>query len=470
MDNILDDVPVLDGISSLIMVAGVGGAGGNAVDHMYRMGINGVNFVLCNTDRQALENSPVKRKIMLGDGLGAGNTPEVGEQKAKTALDEIRNCFKALDTKLLFLAAGMGGGTGTGASPVIAQLAREMGILTVAIVTMPPADEGPKRMEQAVRGLERLRAEVDSLIVLSNEAIDDLYGNMPLGKAFDKANDVLALAAKGIAEIVTTKSNLVNVDFADVCMVLRDSGCAVIGVSSAKGPDRAEQAVDASLVSPLFGGASIAGASNVLLNLSVSSPDALTANEARRARERVQHYASYVDGNGTTVNTNIIWGTSIKPDLDEDELEVIVVVTGFPSEYYNNVFTGKSYKAEPLRGVAVAAEPAQGSAVPTTEGTHEEPSSADAAVAPAAPAVNTPAPAPAPAAPAVERTGARIEIMQRPASFYRDLERRKSRPAYISRNTPLLSQSTARKRFIDRDDKEPAAPVVEQTPNLFDEA
>ncbi len=450
LDNILGELPSLEGISSLIMVAGVGGAGGNAVDHMYRMGISGVNFVICNTDVQALANSPIERKICMGDGLGAGNSAEVGEQKAKASLEEIRNCFRSLGTKLLFLAAGMGGGTGTGASPVIAQLAREMGILTVAIVTMPPVDEGPDRMEQACKGLEKLRAEVDSLIVLSNDAIDDLYGNMPLGKAFDKANDVLALAAKGIAEIVTIKSNLVNVDFADVHRVLKDSGCAVIGVSTATGGDRAEKAIDASLSSPLFGGAVISGARNVLLNLSVSSPDALTASEARRARERVQYYASTKDANGRLIRTNIIWGTSIKPDLGEDELEAIVVVTGFPPEYYNNVFNGEQLSGTmPEGNIEIHADTTAGAAaLEAQQGTVT-----------------------APTAPVEQNEGGKIELVHRPSTFYADIERRKSRPAYVSRNTPMIKQSSApRKRTANRElDQEPlqAETKAPQTPELF---
>ncbi len=449
MDNILDELPALQGISSLIMVAGVGGAGGNAVSHMHRIGINGVNFLLCNTDRQALDNSPVERKIQLGDGLGAGNDASVGEQKAKQSLEEIRNCFKSLNTRLLFLAAGMGGGTGTGASPVIAQLAREMGILTVAIVTMPSVDEGPLRMEQACLGLEKLRSNVDSLIVLSNDAIDDLYGNMPLSKAFDKANDVLALAAKGIAEIVTIKSNLVNVDFADVHKVLTNSGCAVIGVSSASGSERAETAIDASLSSPLFGGASISGARNVLLNLAVSSPDSLTANEAKRARERVQYYASYKDERGRVVRTNIIWGTSVKPELAEDELEAIVVVTGFPPEYYNNVFNGEPVEEEEDAGVEIHADTVAQAPVAAPAEADEDATTT---------AVELP-------------ESGKIEMVPRSATFFADIERRKSRPAFRSRNVMMIERTGGpQKRAVnhDADAAEEAATAEQtQTPDLF---
>ena len=337
-DNMIDEIPGLHGIPSLIMVLGVGGAGGNAVNHMWNMGIEGVNLAVCNTDVQDLDKSPVSRKICLGDGLGAGNDAAVGEEKAKLSIDEVRHCFEACGTKMLFIAAGMGAGTGTGASPVIAELASEMGILTVAIVTMPPHNDGPERTNQAREGIERLRRHVDSLIVLSNDAISALYGNLPITGAFDKANDVVAFAAKGIAEIVTRKTNLVNNDFSDVCKVMRNGGCAVMGIATASGDDRAEAAVDGVFQNSLFGNTSIRGAKRVLLNMAVSEGDGLTENEVKRIKDRIQSYASTEDENGNVQMTNILWGASVKPDLG-DKLEVIIAASGFPAteDYYKGV-------------------------------------------------------------------------------------------------------------------------------------
>jgi len=337
-DNMMEEIQGLRGIPSLIMVLGVGGAGGNAVNHMYNMGIEGVNLAVCNTDVQDLDKSPVKRKICLGDGLGAGNDAAVGEEKAKLSIDEVRHCFEACGTKMLFIAAGMGAGTGTGASPVIAELASEMGILTVAIVTMPPHNDGPERTNQAREGVERLRKHVDSLIVLSNDAINKLYGNLPLTGAFDKANDVVAFAAKGIAEIVTRKTNIVNNDFSDVCKVMRNGGCAVMGIATASGDDRAEAAVDGVFQNSLFGNTSIKGAKRVLLNIAVSDGESLQIDEVNRVKDRIQSYASEEDENGNLIPTNIIWGASVKPDLG-DQMEVVIAASGFPAmeDYYNGV-------------------------------------------------------------------------------------------------------------------------------------
>ena len=419
--NILDEIPVLRSLPAEIMVAGVGGAGGNAVDHMWRMGISGVNFVVCNTDIQALEKSPVQRKICLGDGLGAGNDARVGEQKTKSSLDEVRRCFEGLGTKMLFIAAGMGGGTGTGASPIIAQLAKEMDILTVAIVSMPPESEGPLRMQQAREGIDRLREFVDSLIVLSNDAINELYGDLPIEKAFDKANDILAMAAKGIAEIVTIKSNLVNVDFADVCKVMSNSGCAVIGVSTASGDNRAEEVIDASLSSPLFGGASIAGAKNVLLNLSTASSDDLTLREANRAIDRIQQYAGDKDDDGNIRKANIIWGTSVKPELG-DKLEAIVVVTGFPSDYYRGTISGDVQVREMVE--KPMPKPDNGGLADFKE------------------EVRTPAP---------QKIRGAINVIGKPTRHYNEVERRKATPAFVARNVQFVTLAAgSRRRAADR--------------------
>lgn len=336
-----DNVSIIDALSSMksqpspIMAMGVGGAGGNAIEHMWQMQIEGVNLAACNTDQNDLDKLHIalENRILLGDaGLGAGNVAEKGAELATMSADKVRDLFIARGTKMLFLAAGMGAGTGTGASPVIAQLAREMGILTVAIVTTPPKNEGPLRLEQSNAGVEELRKHVDALIILSNEAIDEMYGHLPAATAFGRANDVIAYAAKGIAEIITHRSNLVHVDFSDVCTVMRNSGSAVMGVASESGDGRAEKVVDKILSSPLFGNVSISGSRNVLINISVSSSDGLTLNEAHRVRDRVQYYAKTEDANGNIRYTNIIWGMSIKNNLSDDEMEVVIVATGFDND------------------------------------------------------------------------------------------------------------------------------------------
>lgn len=332
--SILNDLVTMKSQPSRIMAMGVGGAGGNAIEHMWQMQIEGVNLAACNTDKDDLDKLHIapENRILMGNGLGAGNDAEVGAECAIKSIDKVRDLLRARGTEMLFLTAGMGAGTGTGATPVIAELAHEMGILTVAIVTTPPTIDGPRRISQAAAGIEKLRKYVDAIIILSNDAINQLYGDLPLDKSFDRANDVSAFAAKGIAEIITHKSNLVNVDFADVCTVMRGSGSAVMGVASETGEDRAEKVVDKVLISPLFGDISISGSRNVLINISVSRSDGLSLNEAHRVRDRVQHYAKSEDENGKEHLTNIIWGMSIKPNLNEDEMEVVIVATGFNNE------------------------------------------------------------------------------------------------------------------------------------------
>ena len=333
--SILNDLVSMKSQPSRIMAMGVGGAGGNAIEHMWKMQIEGVNLAACNTDQDDLDKlhiAPENRVLLGDDGLGAGNNAEVGAERAMVSLDKVRDLLRARGTEMLFLTAGMGGGTGTGATPVIAELAHEMEILTVAIVTTPPSNDGPHRSAQATAGIEKLRKNVDAIIILSNDAINQLYGDLPVEQSFERANDVVAFAAKGIAEIITHKSNLVNVDFADVCTVMRGSGSAIMGVATETGEDRAEKIVDKILTSPLFGNTSISGSRNVLINISVSSADGLTLNEAHRVRDRVQHHAKSEDENGNVRLTNIIWGMSIKPNLAEDEMEVVVVATGFQND------------------------------------------------------------------------------------------------------------------------------------------
>ena len=272
-EDLLDELRAARGNTSIIMVAGVGGAGGNALNNMWNMGITGVNFMVCNTDRDALDNNSIPRKILLGDGLGAGNDAARGREAAINALDELRNCFEATGTKMLFITAGMGGGTGTGASPVIAKLAHEMGILTVAIVTSPLKLEGIERYEQAFRGIDELSKYVDSLLVIDNDRIGEMFGKLSLRQAFSKADDVLASAAKGIAEIITVKTALVNVDFADVKKVMAASGRAHMGVATASGEERAREVVEKALQSPLLDSKSIRGAGDILINIATESLD-----------------------------------------------------------------------------------------------------------------------------------------------------------------------------------------------------
>ena len=331
-DELMSEIkaPKTDG--SIIMVVGVGGAGGNAVNHMWNLGIRGVTFMVCNTDQQALDKSPVELKIRLGaEGLGAGNDPENGRRAAVESLPEIRQHLAEAGTRMLFITAGMGGGTGTGASPVIAKLAKEMGLLTVAIVTSPLAVEGKIRYEQAFRGIEELRQNVDSLLIINNENILEIYGRLSLKQAFGKADDILCSAAKGIAEIITVESDLVNVDFADVSKVMRDSGRAHMAVATAEGDNRAETAAEASLRSPLLDHNLISGAKNILLNISVSNADSLMYEEVVRILEYIQAHASVQDDNGVIHNANIIWGTSEKPQLG-NAIELVVVATGFSGD------------------------------------------------------------------------------------------------------------------------------------------
>ena len=331
-DELMSEIkaPKTDG--SIIMVVGVGGAGGNAVNHMWNLGIRGVTFMVCNTDQQALDKSPVEQKIRLGaEGLGAGNDPENGRRAAVESLPEIRQHLEEAGTRMLFITAGMGGGTGTGASPVIAKLAKEMGLLTVAIVTSPLAVEGKIRYEQAFRGIEELRQNVDSLLIINNENILEIYGRLSLKQAFGKADDILCSAAKGIAEIITVESDLVNVDFADVSKVMRDSGRAHMAVATAEGDNRAETAAEASLRSPLLDHNLISGAKNILLNISVSNADSLMYEEVVRILEYIQAHVSVQDDNGVIHNANIIWGTSEKPQLG-NAIELVVVATGFSGD------------------------------------------------------------------------------------------------------------------------------------------
>lgn len=314
---------------SIIMVVGVGGAGGNAVNHMQSMDITGVNFVVCNTDKQALENCNVANKVQMGPGLGAGNDPKKGRELALESEDKLRSLLETSGAKMLFIAAGMGGGTGTGASPVIARLAHECGILTVAVVTMPLLMEGASRYEQAKQGIEELNQWVDSLLIIDNEKLCMMYGKMPIKEAFGKADDILGMATKGIAELITVDYALVRVDFADVLKVMKGSGRAHMSVVKDSGEGRAYKVAEASLSSPLLDDNMIAGAKNILLSFSVSNLENLRFDDVTEAMEYIQKHASYKDEDGNTHSADIIWGASQKSSLADDELELVVVATGF---------------------------------------------------------------------------------------------------------------------------------------------
>lgn len=309
--------------SSIIKVLGVGGGGGNAVNHMFNQGIKGVDFVICNTDLQALEASPIPNKIQLGAsltaGLGAGADPEKGHNSAMEAIEDIIEVL-GVNTKMLFVTAGMGGGTGTGAAPVIAKAARELDILTVGIVTTPFNFEGKKRKIHAEEGIEQLKRSVDCLLIINNDKIKEMYGNLPIRTAFSHANDILTIAAKGIAEIITYPG-YINVDFEDVKTVMRNSGVALMGSASAEGENRAMDAVQGALASPLLNDNQIFGAKNILLNISFGSNEVLM-DEIDIISNFVQEQAG--------LNADVIFGTSIDETLG-DKLAVTIICTGFES-------------------------------------------------------------------------------------------------------------------------------------------
>lgn len=310
-------------ISSIIKVIGVGGGGSNAVNHMYNQGIKGVDFIVCNTDRQALDISPVPLKIQLGpsltEGLGAGSIPEIGKNAAVENIDDIRDLLSK-GTKMVFVTAGMGGGTGTGAAPVIAQVARELGILTVGIVTVPFNFEGRKRRQQAEEGLEQMRQNVDTLLVINNERLREMSGNLSIGNAFAQADDVVTTAAKGIAEVISV-TGIMNVDFKDVNTVMKESGVAIMGSASAEGEGRAIRAVQDAMNSPLLNDNNINGAKYVLLNITYGDKEVLM--------DEITEITDYIqDEAGSTAD--VIWGHGHDPSLG-NSLCVTLIATGFNS-------------------------------------------------------------------------------------------------------------------------------------------
>lgn len=330
--------------TSIIKVIGVGGGGSNAVNYMYEQGITGVDFIVCNTDAQALDKSPVPTKIQLGstltEGRGAGSIPEVGKNAAIESLEEVQKLLSE-NTNMVFVTAGMGGGTGTGAAPVIAKIAKDMGILTVGIVTIPFVFEGRKRSVQADLGLKEMRESVDTLLIIRNDKLRELYGNLSLRQAFGHADEVLCTAAKGIAEVITL-TGTVNVDMNDVKTVMRESGVAIMGSGKASGEGRAKRAVQIALESPLLNDNDINGANFILLNITHGS-DELLMDEISEITDHIQEQAG--------MNAEVIWGYGQDDTLGED-ICVTVIATGFHAKTVESVLPAAS--SEPVKHVLEA--------------------------------------------------------------------------------------------------------------------
>ncbi len=324
MEEDLIDFNIPENDHNIITVIGVGGGGNNAVNRMFEQGIRDVNFLVANTDAQALALSQVPKRIQLGEtlteGRGAGNRSEIGKQAAVESADKLRESIKP-STKMAFIVAGMGGGTGTGATPVIAGICREMDILTVAVVTLPFRFEGPLRMKQAIRGINKLKDEVDALLIIHNEKLREIYGNLTLSNAFGNADNILLLAVKGIAEIITTHG-YVNVDFADVVSVMSAGGIAFMGSATASGPDRAKDVIENAMNSPLLNNNDIRGASRVLLNIT-SGKEEITVDEIGSITDCI------IENIQGKVNT--IWGTCTDESLG-DEIRITLIATGFSED------------------------------------------------------------------------------------------------------------------------------------------
>ncbi|MCA0151887.1 cell division protein FtsZ [Winogradskyella vincentii] len=332
--NISFDLPKHQ--SNVIKVIGVGGGGSNAINHMFQQGIKGVDFVICNTDAQALQNSGVPNKIQLGvnltEGLGAGANPDVGEQAAVESLEDIRRMLDT-NTKMVFITAGMGGGTGTGAAPIIAKMAKELDILTVGIVTMPFQFEGKMRNEQAQRGIENLRQHVDSLVVINNNKLREVYGNLGFKAGFSKADEVLSTASRGIAEVITHHYTQ-NIDLRDAKTVLSNSGTAIMGSAAASGQTRAQEAIMKALDSPLLNDNKITGAKNVLL-LIVSGSQEITIDEIGEINDHIQNEAGH--------GANIIMGVGEDESLQES-ISVTIIATGFNIDQQNEISNTEAKK------------------------------------------------------------------------------------------------------------------------------
>ena len=311
--------------NSIIKVIGVGGGGGNAVNHMYREGIHDVSFVLCNTDNQALNDSPVPVHLQLGkEGLGAGNKPERARQAAEETIDDIKNMLND-GTKMAFITAGMGGGTGTGAAPVIARVSKELDILTVGIVTIPFRFEGDKKIDQALDGVEEMSKHVDALLVINNERLREIYPELSLLNAFAKADDTLSVAAKSIAEIITTHGHI-NLDFNDVKTVLKDGGVAIMSTGYGEGEGRVKQAIDDALNSPLLNDNDIYNSKKILLSIAYASDKSGDSGLMMDEMNDVNDFMARFDS-----NFEIKWGVAIDPEL-EKKVKVTILATGFGIE------------------------------------------------------------------------------------------------------------------------------------------
>jgi cell division protein FtsZ len=308
----------------IIKVVGVGGGGGNAVGYMFRKNVENVKFVVCNTDKQALDNSPVPDKVLLGHtGLGAGNDPEVAYQAAQESIDAINHIFDDT-TKMVFITAGLGGGTGTGAAPVVAKVAREKGVLTVGIVTIPFFFEGMKKITKALQGAEEMRKYVDALLLINNERLIDIYADLDFDSAFDKADDTLATAACSISELITTKETRINLDFNDVDTTLRDGGTAIISCGYGEGPDRVNNAIDDALQSPLLKNRDIKGSKKLLFNLYYAKQNSNTPFLAREMTAFTNFITSLVD-------VDVIYGVAYDETLG-DRVKVTILAAGFEME------------------------------------------------------------------------------------------------------------------------------------------
>ena len=328
--------------SSIIKVIGVGGGGSNAVNYMHSLGIEGVDFVVCNTDSQALALSPVANKIQLGphltQGLGAGANPEIGKQSCEESLEDIAKILK-VNTRMAFITAGMGGGTGTGGAPVVSKICRDLGILTVGIVTTPFTYEGRKRMKQAQDGIDKMRDHVDTILIISNDKLRQQFGNLPFTQAFAKADDILATAAKCITDVITTTGQI-NVDFADVCTVMKNGGVAILGSASATGENRALMAVEEALNSPLLNDSDIRGAKWLLLNITSA------AGEFEHTMDEAEAIQAYVQ-NQAGDNCDVILGMGHDPNLKE-KIAVTVIATGFNQKEINLEFPVKNNEPEKI--------------------------------------------------------------------------------------------------------------------------
>lgn len=334
MEN-LADFRFEDSSGAAIKIIGVGGGGGNAVRHMCEQGIRDVDYIICNTDAQAMDNIPIRTKVQLGatltEGRGAGNKPEIGKQAALENIEDVKSVL-AQNTRMVFITAGMGGGTGTGGAPVIAKTCHEMGYLTVAVVTIPFRNEGRRRVKQAFEGIKELEQYVDSLLVINNERIREMYGDFGISEAFSRADNVLATAVKGIAEIITVPG-FINVDFADVETVMSKSGLAVMGKGVASGNNRAEKAVEEALNSPLLNNNDIRGSRNVLIHITSGNKE-VTMDEIGQVTDYIQNKSGF--------DADLIWGNGNDENLDE-ELSVTVIATGFS----NSILNGASEVVKP---------------------------------------------------------------------------------------------------------------------------